>query len=139
VTDAVLVDTNVFSALLRPHSQLTVLYAKHLFGNRITVTPQTLAELRYGALKAGWGESRLKAVERLIVRARALPVDADTIRTVAELRNECRLAGHGLHQRAHNADLWIAATAIRWNLRLVAHDGVFVGCPRLDLRTELVA
>jgi predicted nucleic acid-binding protein len=46
VTDAVLVDTNVFSALLRPHSQLTVLYAKHLFGNRITVTPQTLAELR---------------------------------------------------------------------------------------------
>jgi predicted nucleic acid-binding protein len=49
----------------------------------------------------------------------------------------CRKIGHPLHQKQHVGDLWIAATAIRWNLPLVAHDAVFVGCPQLDLCTEL--
>jgi predicted nucleic acid-binding protein len=57
--------------------------------------------------------------------------------TVAEVRNKCRLVGHALHQRAHNADLWIAVTAIVWGISLVAHDAVFIGCPGLELRTEL--
>jgi integrase len=69
------------------------------------------------------GQSRLAAASQLSARARVLPVDAETIEAVAELRNQCRLAGHGLHQRAHNADLWIAATALRWSsIPLVAHD-----------------
>jgi predicted nucleic acid-binding protein len=45
--------------------------------------------------------------------------------------------GHALHQGNHNADLWIAAAAIRWDLPLAAHDAVFIDCPGLDLRTEL--
>jgi predicted nucleic acid-binding protein len=68
VTDAVLVDTNVFSARLREHSPLASTYAKHLFGQRIAVAPQTLAEVKYGALKAGWGPTRVEAVERLTGR-----------------------------------------------------------------------
>ena len=70
-------------------------------------------------------------------RVRVLDVDGETIEAVAQLRNQCRLIGHALHQRLHSADLWIAAAAIRWALPLVAHDGVFIGCPGLDLRTEL--
>ena len=63
-----------------------------------------------------------------------LPVDAETVEQVAQLRNDCRKAGHALHQAIHNAGLWIAAAAIRWSLPLVAHDAMFTGCPRLDLR-----
>ena len=66
-----------------------------------------------------------------------VPVDDETIEHVEQLRNQCRVIGHALHQRRHNADLWIAAAAVRWSIPLVAHDGVFVGCPGLDLRTEL--
>jgi predicted nucleic acid-binding protein len=47
------------------------------------------------------------------------------------------LTGHALHQRGHNTDLWIAAAAIHWGVPLVAHDAVLIGCPGLDLRTEL--
>jgi hypothetical protein len=67
----------------------------------------------------------------------------DTNVFTARLRERSPLAmsyakiGHGLHQRGHNADLWIAATAIRWRIPLVAHDAVFDGCPGLELRTEL--
>jgi predicted nucleic acid-binding protein len=51
--------------------------------------------------------------------------------------NQCRTIGHPLHQSNHNADLWIAATAIRWSIPLVAHDAVFTGTPGVQLLTEL--
>jgi predicted nucleic acid-binding protein len=138
VNGSVLLDTNVFTARLRDKSPLASAYARHLFGQRLLVTPQTLAEARYGALKASWGRVRLERLAQLTARTRLLPVDGETIEAVAQLRNQCRSIGHGLHQRVHNADLWIAAAAIRWGLPLVAHDAVFIGCPGLDLRTELV-
>jgi predicted nucleic acid-binding protein len=124
VIRTVLVDTNVFTARLRERSALAARYAKHLFGQRLALAPQTVAEARYGALSAGWGETRTERLSRLIARARVLPVDIDTIEAVARLRNECRQVGFGLHQRNHNADLWIAATAIRWGIPLVAHDAL---------------
>lgn len=135
----VLVDTNVFTARLRPRSPLNELYSKHLVGQRLAVAPQTVAEARYGALKAGRGAPRLDTLDQLVRRARTLPIDIETIDRVARLRNECRLIGHPLHQKQHNGDLWVAATAIRWEIPLVAHDGVFSDCPGLDLRTEIQA
>lgn len=88
-------------------------------------------------LKASWGPVRLQRLAQLTARRRLLPVDGETIEAVGQLRNQCRLIGHGLHQRLHNADLWIAGAAIRGGLPLVADDAVFIGCPGLDLRTEL--
>jgi predicted nucleic acid-binding protein len=137
VNGTVVVDTNVFTAPLRKGRPLEAQYAKHTVGRRIAVAPQTVAEARYGALVAGWGTRRLSELERLVGAVRLLPVDDETIERVAQLRTDCRLIGHALHQRAHNADLWIAAAAIRWGIPLVAHDAVFVGCPGLDLRIEL--
>jgi predicted nucleic acid-binding protein len=137
VTDVVLVDTNVFTASLRPTSNLAAQYERHLVGRRLAVASQTVAEARYGALKGGWGSVRLDKLQRLLARARVLPVDMATVEAVADLRNRCRIAGHALHQKHHNADLWVAATAIRWAIPLVAHDAVFRDCPSLDLRAEL--
>ncbi len=133
----VLVDTNVFTAPLRDDRPLQAQYRKHTFGQRIAVAPQTVAEARYGALVGGWGARRLNELARLTAGVSVVPVDDETIEHVAQLRNQCRVIGHALHQRRHNADLWIAAAAVRWSIPLVAHDGVFIGCPGLDLRTEL--
>ena len=135
---AVVVDTNVFTARLRRDSDISARYVKHLAGQLITVAPQTVAEARYGALKSGWGPRRITELAAMTADITVLPVDADTIEQVAQLRNACRKAGHALHQPVHNADLWIAAAALRWGIPLVAHDAVFVGCPGLDLRIELV-
>jgi predicted nucleic acid-binding protein len=137
VTGTVLVDTNVFTARLQKRPQLAAQYARHVFGQRVAVSPQTVAEARYGALKSAWGPRRIKELAQLTGRVGVLPVDNETIEAVGQLRNQCRLIGHALHQRLHNADLWIASAAIRWNLPLVAHDAVFIGCPGIDLRTEL--
>lgn len=133
----VLLDTNVFTAQLSRRSPLLGAYARHLIGARIVVTPQTVAEARYGALRAGWGSPRLTDLTRLIHRVGVLPVDDETVWSFARLRADCHRVGHPLHQKDHMGDLWIAAAALRWDLPLIAHDRVFVGCPGLVLRTEL--
>lgn len=134
---AVLLDTNVLSSRLAPRSPLPALYNRHVVGRRVAVAAQTVAEIRYGALAASWGERRLAQVERLVHRCLVLPPDDETVWSFARVRADARRLGHPLHQKDHVADLWIAATAIRWNLPLVAHDAVFVGCPGLNLITEL--
>ena len=133
----VLLDTNVFSAWLSPHSTLTALYDKHVVGRRIAIAQQTVAEIRYGAIAAGWGQRRLETVERLLHRSRILTVDDETTWAYARLRLQCRTLGHPLHQKQHGGDLWIAATAVRWQIPLVAHDSVFLNCPDIGLITEV--
>ena len=133
----VLLDTNVFTAWLKPRSTLVPLYGKHVFGRRIAIAQQTVAEARYGAVVADWGDKRLDTLERLIHRSAILPADDETTWAYARLRAECRRSGHPLHQKQHAGDLWIAAAAVRWQLPLVAHDAVYVGCPGLELLTEL--
>jgi predicted nucleic acid-binding protein len=66
----VLLDTNVFTAWLKPRSTLVPLYGKHVFGRRIAIAQQTVAEARYGAVVADWGDKRLDNLERLIIAAR---------------------------------------------------------------------
>jgi tRNA(fMet)-specific endonuclease VapC len=116
---------------------LVALYASHLVGRVLVLAAQTVAELRFGALLARWGGARRDDLERRIVRARVAPVDDDLAWEVARLRVACRRAGHALADDHHAADLWIAATAVRYRLALVAHDGVFKDAPGLELVTAL--
>lgn len=98
--------------------------------------PRPVAELRFGALLASWGPSRQSVLERRIATAAVAAVDDELVWEVAKLRVSCRRAGHALADDYHFGDLWIAATAVRYGLPLVAHDGVFRGVPGLDLRTS---
>jgi len=51
--------------------------------------------------------------------------DDELIRTCASLRARFERTGHPLGQKVHEADRWIAATAIRLGLELVSDDAVF--------------
>lgn len=55
----IVIDTDVFSADLVPGSRLTELYAPIVTGRPAFISFQTAAELRYGALRRGWGEARM--------------------------------------------------------------------------------
>ncbi|HKY14393.1 MAG TPA: hypothetical protein VJM33_05675 [Microthrixaceae bacterium] len=43
----------------------------------------------------------------------------------ADLRAVCEADGHPLGQKLHEADRWIAATAIRLETELISDDGTF--------------
>lgn len=86
----VVIDTMVLTALLdfRPIS-LGPEY-RQLIGPAPTVVSfVTMAEVRYGALKAGWGELRRRRLEGDLTRFVAIRPDDGLIDICARLRHSC--------------------------------------------------
>jgi predicted nucleic acid-binding protein len=127
----VVVDTNVYGAELVPNSKLAALYEPLLVGRPVLISFQTAAELRYGALLRGWGSARLLKLEARINAAEIVHSGSELIDSYARLRVACTRAGHALAQRDHDADRWIAATALRLGVPLVSDDRIFDGSPGL--------
>ncbi|MGH8930156.1 MAG: PIN domain-containing protein [Egibacteraceae bacterium] len=138
-TGPAIVDTNVFGARMVPtdKSKLGVVYARHLSGRRLIIAYQTVAELRYWALKGGWGDKKLDQLEQSLRRAAIARMDGPLAQAYARLKDRYVRAGHALGQKEHDGDRWIAATAIRYQIPLISHDGVFYEAPGLELITEL--
>lgn len=61
----IVIDTDVFSADLVPRSALAQRYAPIVTGRPAFVSFQTAAEVRYGALRRGWGEARMLKLEAI--------------------------------------------------------------------------
>lgn len=138
LVDAVVVDTNVLSWLLRGRDdQLTNGY-RQLIGPRSIVLPfQVVAEIRYGMRRARWGELRVRRAERTLSDFTVAQPDDETLTTYASLRLWAIETGHPLGDKVHDGDRWIAATAVRTDRSLVSHDGVFQSVDGLDLLTLL--
>lgn len=141
MTDArepgVVVDTMVVSWLLddRPNP-LAERYRRLIGTEPVVLAFQTVMELRFGALRAGWGELRRRRLERRLAEFAVVQPDDALITTCAELRLRCQQAGHALGDKLHDGDRWIAATAIRLDLPLVSDDGIFTDAPGLRVITE---
>jgi predicted nucleic acid-binding protein len=128
------VDTGVFGASLGADPLgLVKLYEAELTGARLVISFQTVAELRYGALSSHWGARRTAEMEARIRLAVTIPPHDDLATEWARLRDECRRHGHGLQDKKHSGDLWIAATARLLGLTLVSHDRVHLGTPGLTV------
>ena len=124
---AVVIDTMVMSAFVNEaRDEAPAAAYRSLIGARaVMISFATVTELRYGALKAGWGELRRRGLERDLTQVVIVQPDDDLMRVCAELRADCERAGLALGQKVHEADRWIAATAKRLDLELVSDDGVF--------------
>lgn len=131
----IVIDTDVFSADLVPGARLAERYAPIITGRPAFISFQTATELRYGALQRGWGEARLLKLEALINRVEVVHTGPDLVMVCAQLRAACQAQGHALAQREHNADRWIAATAIRLGVPLVSNDQIFRDVPGLTLES----
>ena len=130
----VVADTVIASARLtgRMTAEVRSLLAR-ITGVPIVLALQTVAELRFGAINAGWGLRRREQLEAFIAGLDVAPPDDAVATQWAVLRHQARQAGHGLAHKEHDGDRWIAATAIRYGLPLVTADRIFEGVPRLDL------
>lgn len=127
----IVIDTDVFGADLVRRSALAERYEPIIVGRPVFISFQTAAELRYGALRRGWGEKRMRELEARIAAAETVHTGPDLILTYARLRADCERIGHALAQGDHNADRWVAATALRLGIPLVSNDGIFDDVPGL--------
>jgi predicted nucleic acid-binding protein len=138
--NAVVVDTMVTSWLVdNDPLGLADTYRELIDGRTRLLSLQTLAEFRAGALESGWGSFRTRRLERALAPFDVTAPNEDTAQTYATLRAACRKIGHPLHQKIHDGDRWIAATAVHLGLPVVSHDGIFRDVPGLDLITALPA
>ncbi len=109
-------------------------YRSVIGGRSVVVSFVTVTEMRFGAIKAGWGEIRRQALERALARLVVVQPDDDLMLTCAELRATCLAAGLALGQKVHEADRWIAATAIALGVELISGDTVFENVTGLLVR-----
>lgn len=134
----VVIDTGVFSARLgRRDSRLTDAYRQVLEGRPAIISSVTVAEIEFGAAVAGWGPARLQRLDTELRRAEVVWPGPGLAHSYVKLRAWCVHNGHGLGQKDHEADRWIAATAIRLGVPLVSHDGIFADVEDLALLTTL--
>lgn len=74
-------------------------------------------------------------METRLGNAEIVQTGPELIKAYARLRVDCHRAGHALAQARHDADRWIAATAIRLRIPLVSNDGIFANAPGLTVET----
>ncbi len=117
MVEVVLVDTDVFSFLMKGHT-LAAQYEKHIKGKKPALSFVTVGELLTWSKHKGWGPAKIADLERRIGLTGVIPYDMALCQTYAELRAKLLSAGRPIGDN----DLWIAATAIRHSIPLLSHN-----------------
>ena len=124
----VVVDTKVGSYFLR-HDPRGDHHLGVMASRRPFLSFQTVEELRFGALRAGWGPRRMANPEACLSRYEVFHSTDELVLTSARQRRRCRAAGHTLD----TADAWIAATAVLLDCPPLSNDRGFAAVPGLKL------
>ena len=88
---------------------------------RIFLPVIVLGEYRFGLLRSKKRRSIEPVLAALEAAATVLPVDTDTVRPYAEIRDRLKHAGTPIPSN----DLWIAALAIQHRLPILSRDAHF--------------
>jgi tRNA(fMet)-specific endonuclease VapC len=113
----IVVDTDVASYIFNWHS-LAQQYADVLRGSDLILSFMTIAELRMGAISAGWGNRRRLLLEQFIQRFELVYADNDLCSVWARVRADARSAGTPMSPQ----DAWIAATALALDAPLATNN-----------------
>jgi len=113
----IVVDTDVASYLFNWHSSAKR-YVSVLRGARLTLSFMTIAEMRMGAMSAGWGARKVALLEQFLAGFGVVYADDGLCSLWAKVRAGARTAGKGLSAQ----DAWIAATAIELNAPLATNN-----------------
>jgi predicted nucleic acid-binding protein len=133
----VVIDTNILGAELTPRGAATVeRYRTILAGRAAIASFMTEGELWYGAIRARWGEGRLLDLQRLLHTVHVAYPDPRMVALQIALRVRCAAGGHGLAEKVHEADRWVAATALYYQVPLISDDKIFSGVDGLDVVSE---
>ena len=112
-----ILDTNALSALLDGDAGLEFLDAYP----ELMLPVIVLGEHRFGLFRSKFRDRLETELDRLLTRARVLPIDEETARHYAGIREELRQAGKPIP----HSDFWIAALARQHGLEVASQDRHF--------------
>ncbi len=128
-----LLDTDVFSYLMKPTDTRAAIYAPHVKNKLVAVSFVTVGELLFGARKKKWGKAKLDELNQRLRSVVIVPYDKQLCETYADLKAKMQEAGRPV---ADN-DLWIAASAVRHSIPLISNNrSHFEHIPGLVLISE---
>src|ERR1035437_9265919 len=113
----IVVDTDVASYIFNWHS-LAQQYSDALRGSELVLSSMTIAEMRMGAISAGWGSRRRVLLEQFVQRFELVYADNDPCTVWARIRADGRAAGRPLSPQ----DAWSAATALALDAPLATNN-----------------
>ena len=132
--DAILLDTDVFSFLMKGTDTRASLYRPHVKGKTIALSFVTVGELFAWGVRKGWGPKKFSDLEQRIKTAVVVPYDLDLCRQFGRIKAEVLKLGRPVPSN----DLWIAACALRHSIPLVTHNAKhFASIPDLKVITEV--
>lgn len=117
----VVVDTDVFSYLWQGRGR-TDHYEAALKSTIPVLSFTSIAELYFGAYSKTWSDQRLRQLEAAIRPYLVVPWEPEIAKLWGKLKAQARRQGHPLGQNEHANDLWICATAIRYEAQLLTNN-----------------
>ncbi|MBM3725352.1 MAG: type II toxin-antitoxin system VapC family toxin [Acidobacteria bacterium] len=113
----IVADTDIASYIFNWHS-LAQHYSDMVRGSELVLSFMSIAELRMGAISAGWGNRRRSLLEQFIQGFELSYADNDLCTIWARVRADARAAGRPLSPQ----DAWIAATALALDVPLATNN-----------------
>jgi tRNA(fMet)-specific endonuclease VapC len=113
----VVVDTDVASYIFNWHSSAQR-YVDDLRGSQLVLSFMTIAEMRMGAITAGWGVRRRTLLEQFLKGFGTVYADDALCTAWARIRAGARAAGRPLSPQ----DAWVAATALGLDVPLATNN-----------------
>lgn len=120
---AILLDTSTVVASFRNIPEVV----ERLERVRTVITPVVLAELYHGALKAAATTREMNKIALLVQTSVVVACDQVTARIFAQIRYDLEQRGKPIPLH----DIWIAASAIQYDLPLASRDEHFDRVPGL--------
>jgi tRNA(fMet)-specific endonuclease VapC len=113
-----ILDTNAVSALLAGDRKLEKILSRRAVHELPVIV---IGEYRYGLLRSRARVSLESLLDALVENSVVLPVDDETTKSYAEVREQLRKRGTPLPEN----DVWIAALALQHDLTIVSRDTHF--------------
>jgi tRNA(fMet)-specific endonuclease VapC len=129
--DAVLLDTDVFSYLMKNDTRGNA-YRPHIKNKTVAISFVTVGELYYWAESRNWSPKNRQNLEDRLKAVVVVPYDAQLCSVYGKLRASLP---SGMNVAAN--DLWIAACSLRHNIPLITNNRKhFERIPNLNLISE---
>ena len=124
------VDTDVASFMFK-ECERGVAYMDLIGTKPSGITALSLAEIRYGVTKNNWGARRIASLDAFLNRFRLFEANLEIANLTGAIRGVCERVGRSVSW----PDAWAAATALWFDVPLVAHDWDLEGIPGLRVLT----
>lgn len=122
----ILLDTNIVILLFSEDETVKKLIAE---ADEVFISNIVIGELYFGAFNSSRKDDNIARIDDLVIKVTVLNSDTFTAKEFGYIKSELRKKGKPIPEN----DIWIAAIARQYDLRLMTKDEHFINIDGLDM------